>query len=61
VQVRWNNVLQRTINLQAAAMSHKQFVKAVALPSVQSGTLRITVTSPTGKMVGLEGVAILRI
>jgi hypothetical protein len=30
-----------------------------SLPAVQSGTLMVTVSSPTGKLVGIEGASFM--
>ena len=59
VQVRWNNVVKATINLASATTKHRQVVAAVSLPSVQSGTLSLYVTT-TNRAVIIEGVDIYR-
>jgi hypothetical protein len=46
------------VNLVHASTLHKQVIRVANFPVVKIGTLLITVTSATGKVVVLEGVAI---
>ena len=56
IQVFWNGVLKATFNLNAASTLFKQLVTVPTFASVQSGTLRIVVSSATGSAVEIDGV-----
>jgi hypothetical protein len=60
VQIRWNNVVTANVNLARAATAHKVVFAIASLPAVQTGTLTMTVTSPNGRPVTIEGLGLLR-
>jgi streptogramin lyase len=57
-QVRWNGAVIASIDTYHATTIHKHVIHIVSWPSTHSGTLTVTVTSPTGKTVVIEGLAI---
>jgi hypothetical protein len=59
-QVRWNGVVTANVSLASSTTKHKQLVAIASFSSVHSGTLTVTVTSPSGKYVVVEGLAVSR-
>jgi Bacterial Ig domain len=57
VQVRWNNVAIANVNLAYGGTVHKQALWVASFSGIKVGTLKIVVTSATGKTVALEGLA----
>jgi hypothetical protein len=57
-QVRWNGVTIANLNTYWSSTVRKQVVRVANWPSAHAGTLTITVTSPTGKLVAVEGLAV---
>jgi virginiamycin B lyase len=61
VSVKWNGKVVANVNLgRAGATSYRQVVSVAKFTSVQTGTLTIIATSPNGKPVPVEGLAINR-
>jgi hypothetical protein len=60
VQVRWNNVTIANVNLASPGTVRHALVPIAAFPTPKAGTLRLYVTSPNGKSVIIEGLAVLR-
>jgi virginiamycin B lyase len=61
VSVKWNGKVVANVNLyRAGATVHKQVVSVASFSSAQTGTLTITVTSPNGKAISIEGLAVNR-
>jgi hypothetical protein len=60
VQVRFNNVVIANVNLASAVTVRHALIPIAAFPAVRAGTLALFVTSPTGKSVIIEGLAVLR-
>jgi len=58
VQVRWNGTLLSTINLYSPTTVRAQVVGIHTFSTAHTGTLTATVSSPTGKSVLIEGLAI---
>jgi hypothetical protein len=58
VQVRWGATVIANVNLYSHITLHKQLIEVAAFSTDKSGTLTLVVTSPTGKTVGIEGLAI---
>ncbi len=58
VQVRWNGTVIANVNTYNATTIHKQIRQVANWSSARSGTLTLTVSSPTGKAVVNEGLAI---
>ena len=58
VQVRWNGVVTANVNLASSSTIHKQVITVANFSSARAGTLTATITSPTGKTVAIEGVAV---
>jgi hypothetical protein len=59
VQVRWNNVVIANVNLASAATVHHKLIPIAAFATPRAGTVGFYVTSPTGKVVKIEGLAVL--
>jgi alpha-tubulin suppressor-like RCC1 family protein len=59
VQVKWKGNVVANVNLANAATLRKQVISLAAFASAQSGTLTITLTSPTGKAAIVEGLAVV--
>jgi hypothetical protein len=57
--VRFNNVVISRVNLAGPTVTNALFPIA-AFPATRAGTLRIDVTSPTGRPVNITGLAVLR-
>lgn len=60
VQVRWNNVVVGSVSLYNATTARKQVIAVKSWSSLQTGALKLVVTSPSGKLVGLEGLAVYK-
>lgn len=60
LQVRWNNVVIGGVNLAAPTTQHHVLIPIAAWAAPKAGTLRFYVTSPNGKPVIIEGLAVLR-
>jgi hypothetical protein len=58
VQVRWNNVVVATVNLAASSTLRNQVIALKSWASLQTGTLTLLVTSPTGRSVTVEGLGV---
>jgi hypothetical protein len=61
VQVKFNGVVVASLNLHASSTLHRQIILVANFASVKTGTLLVTVTSPNGKVVTLEGAAVLNL
>jgi hypothetical protein len=59
IQVKFNGVVVANVNLSHAGTLHKQIIKVASFTSVKTGAFVITATSANGKVVVLEGAAIL--
>jgi hypothetical protein len=60
VSVQFNGATIASANLANATTARKQIIAAGSFSSVRTGTVTITVTSATGKSVGIEGLAVLQ-
>jgi Cadherin-like domain/Bacterial Ig domain len=60
VQVRWNNVVIANVNLAQGTTAHRKLIPIAAFATPRTGTVSMYVTSPTGKVVKIEGLAVLR-
>lgn len=58
IEVRWNNKVVKTYNLANRTTLHEQVLTVAKFSSAQKGTLTVIVTSPNGKVVPIEGLAI---
>jgi hypothetical protein len=58
IKIYWKGVLKHTYSLFASGVRKKVFLSAVSLGSVQTGTLKIVVSSPTGKVVIIDALAV---
>jgi hypothetical protein len=58
IKIYWKGVLKHTYSLFAKGVRKKVFLSAVSLGSVQTGTLKIVVSSPTGKVVIIDALAV---
>jgi hypothetical protein len=58
VQIRWNGAVIATLNTYWSVTYHQQVVTVANWPTAHTGTLTATVTSPTGKTIALEGLAV---
>jgi Bacterial Ig domain/Bacterial cadherin-like domain len=61
LQVRWNNVVLGNVNLASPTTVHHALIPIAAFTTPRAGTLQLYVTSPNGKLVIIEGLAILRV
>jgi Bacterial Ig domain len=60
-QVQWNGVVTANVNLASATTKHEQLIAVASFSSARTGTLTITTTSASGKLLIVEGLAISRI
>jgi hypothetical protein len=60
LQIRWNNVVIKSVSLASATTVHKKLIPIAAFLAPRTGTLGMYVTSPNGRIVKIEGLAILR-
>jgi hypothetical protein len=60
LQVRWNNILIASVNLASPVAVHRALIPIASFPVVRAGTVRLNVTSPSGRAVTIEGLAVLR-
>lgn len=58
VKVFFNGTSLGTFNLASSTTARKQLIPVKTFTSVQSGTLKIQVVSPTGKTVYMDGVVL---
>jgi Fibronectin type III domain len=58
VQVRWNGAVLASVNTYNGATLHRQVVRVALWPTAHSGRLTATVTSPNGRTVSIEGLAV---
>ena len=58
VQIRWNGVVIANVNTHRSATARKQVVQIANWEGPHAGTVTLTVTSPTGKAVVVEGLSI---
>ena len=58
VQARWNGAIIANVNLASATTLHKQVIPLATFSTAKTGTLALTVTSSTGKVVTIEGLAV---
>jgi hypothetical protein len=60
IKIYWNGVLKKTVSLAAGSQLRDQLVPVVTFGSVQTGTLKIQV-STRGKPVQIDGVEVSRV
>jgi hypothetical protein len=60
LQVRWNNVVIGNVSLVSPTTVHHVLIPIAAWTAPKAGTLRVYVTSPSGRSVIVEGLAALR-
>ena len=60
LDVRWNNVVIKNISLVSPVTVHHALIGLAGFTAPQAGTLRLDVTSATGRPVIIEGLAVLR-
>lgn len=58
VQVRWNGAVLANVNTYNGGTLHQQVVRVALWPTAHAGTLTATVTSPNGKTISIEGLAV---
>ena len=58
VQVRWNAKVIANVDLHRATTAHKQVIPLHTWSTALPGTLTMTVTSPSGRPVVIEGLAV---
>jgi Bacterial Ig domain len=59
VQVRFNNIVKANINLYRSQTANKRVIPIASWSTLQNGTVTVIVTSPTGKVVIIEGLGVL--
>lgn len=57
INLIWNGVVIKNINLQALVAKNREVFQAAAFATVQTGTLQIKITSK-GKPVDIDGVGV---
>jgi hypothetical protein len=60
VQARWNNVPIANVSLASPVTVRHALIPIAVFPGLRSGSLRLYVTSPNGRGVAIEGLAVLR-
>jgi hypothetical protein len=60
LQVRWNNVPIGNVSLASPTTVRHVLIPIAAWPAPRAGSLRVYVTSPNGRSVIIEGLAVLR-
>jgi hypothetical protein len=58
VQIRWNGSVVTNVSLYGPTTLRKRVIPVANFATVHTGTLTITMTSPTGKAVLIEGLAV---
>jgi hypothetical protein len=59
VQVRFNNIVKANINLHRSQTANKRVIPIAGWSTLQNGTVTVIVTSPTGRVVIIEGLGVL--
>jgi hypothetical protein len=60
VQVRFNGAVIANASLASPVTTRHALIPIAAFPTPRAGTVQVYVTSPTGKLVAIEGLAVLR-
>jgi hypothetical protein len=60
IQVRWNGIVIANVSLVTPTTHHQRLLTLASFASVRAGTLTLTVTSASGRSVGVEGLAVAR-
>ena len=58
LEVRWKGAVVKTVSLVNPTSVRKQVIQIAAFPTTQTGTVTVTVTSPNGRNVLIEGLAV---